>query len=244
MRIYFFIIFSIFILFTGNGHSQVTTVASDSEEFEDYAGTLPPLHALIDSAMLYSPAVRMADNNILLAEYMLKEVRRSMIKQIYVTGDVRYGSNYFITQNETPLIDRITDNQYPVTYGIGLNLRVPLSEVFDKKIQKQKARIGIEQSKIEKEVIENEVRQLVISGYYDLLSLKKTLDMRTEMLTSANMLYEQARLDFANNKISSNEYVQISEAVLTAQNEQEILKNNFIKARYILENLIGIKLNR
>jgi outer membrane protein TolC len=230
-------------LFYWSGGQAQTTVPDNQADtgVEDFAQMLPPLQALIDSALIHSPALRMADNDILLSRYELKETKRSLLDYIYLQGNTSYGTEYYLTSNEV-LIDVPQTRDDKIRYSGGLTLRMPLSEIFDRKIPAQKARIGIEQAESQKEIQENNIAQLVITAYYDLLSQHKSFTLQTELLASATMAFEQAKIDYGSDKIALTDYLKISESFFTVRNAYELQKNNYNKALLLTERLIGTKI--
>ena len=203
---------------------------------------LPPLQTLIDSAMLHSNAVKLADYNITMSEYELKKLQRDWLDRFQLNGNVRYGSEIYFN-NSGVLIDNIYErNDNNAFYNAGVYFTVPLSHIFDRKLPRQKAKISIEQSRLQKEEIKRGVREMVISVYYDFLTLQNAFNMQNELLSTANLTFDQAELDYASNKISFTEYTQIQTSLLSAQHSYEQIKNTYTKALLLMEELVGIKL--
>ncbi len=235
MRIIFFI-FIVQLLFSNNLYAQTTA----NNDTQDFAKTLPPLQALIDSALIYSPAMRMADNSILLSEYSLKSTNRDWMHWIYLQANARYGSDYYFTSEEV-LIEGPTTSD-PIRFTGGVSMRLPISSIFNYGLNQKGAKIEIEQSKIRKDAVEKGVREVVIAGYYDLLSKRNALDLRLELFVSANMSYEQAKQDYADNRTSLDAFTQANERYLSAKNAYEVQKNEFNKTILLFEEIIGFKL--
>lgn len=240
MRTGFFILI-VSLLFLDNIFAQ-TNSSTDGSGWK-----LPPLQALIDSALVHSTAVKMAENNITLSEYELKKLQRDWLDYFSLNANVRYGYEPYISiWGETPLINNLNSNQNQerLYYGAGANFGIKLSQIFDRKLPRQRAKLQIEQTRLSKEQVEKNVREMVIIAYFELSSLQNTLNMKSEMLVSANMLFDQADIDYSGNKISLGEYTRAQEGLLLAQNEYELLKNTYSKAFLLMEELVGIKLNK
>ncbi|MDR2040186.1 MAG: TolC family protein [Bacteroidales bacterium] len=237
MRIVILALF-LHLSFTGTGDAQdIPAIQPDNTDSLEWS--LPPLQALIDSAMLYSPVIKSAGNEILLSKYNLTLVKRTWVEGISLQADARYGADNSYNQNNiwVPYSDR---NQW--RYGVGAYVRVPITEFTDRKINKQGAKIAIEQAELKKEELESSLRQLIISNYFELLSIKSTLDMYTQVMYSNNILYEQAKNDYASNKISLKDYNSVFETYLGTKNNQEMQKNTFFKAVRLMEEVIGTKI--
>jgi len=119
---------------------------------------------------------------------------------------------------------------------------ISLADLFDRKRTKQQARWRIDQARISKEESINALTQTVITAYYNILSIQKTLAMNTEIFLMAGLVYERVKLDLAQNKISYNDYVTETQTYLTAQNAVELRKNELWRSVRILEIIVGVEL--
>lgn len=238
--VFFVLIMQLFYWCGGQAQTTAPDGQTDSG-VEDFARMLPPLQALIDSALIHSPVIKLADNDITLNKYGLKQANRTWMDWIYLQGDLRYGSEYLLTNTDV-IIDVPKENNNQIRYSGGLTMRLPISEIFDRKVPSQMAKINIEKAENQKEILENDITQMVITAYYDLLSQHKSFTLQTELLASATMAFEQAKIDYGSNKIELTDYLKISESFFTARNAHELQKNNYNKALLLTEKLIGIKI--
>ncbi|MDR1672843.1 MAG: TolC family protein [Bacteroidales bacterium] len=229
------------LLFTqlyGLGYAQLT---------QEQGWDLPPLQALIDSALKCSATLKTADIKILLSEDILKEVRMSWLEKLNFTVNSNYGNTYDWARTASA---SQTGGPYPANnsnpslgYMAGISIYYPFIDIFGgHKRMKHQAQLGVEQAEIEKKVTENETKQMVITAYYELLSTIKTLELQTEMLISLTTSYEQAKKDFSAAKIPLSEYIKAYEAYMSARNAQEIQKNSVTSAFMLMEILTGTRL--
>ena len=232
-----FFSFLISILLISNSFAQTE---SDESEWN-----LPPMQLLIDSALIYSPLMKSADGNIQLSELQLIDIRRNWLQKLNLAFDTRVGSmiDYQRLANlGGGVFIPPSNNVYMLNYGVGFSAYMPFSDIFDRKRQVQKAQLQVMQSKNQKEQIEQQVKNAVITAYYDVLSAQKTLNTRNEISSSASMLYEQSKADYTENKITLTEHTKTYDAYLTAQNEVELQKYSLLKFVYMLEVIVGIHL--
>ena len=226
------------ILLLRNGFSQT--------ENSETGWQLPPLQVLIDSALIKSPILKGAGMEVLMSQYLLKDAQRDWMENINFTADARYGSmfDYSRMAENTGSFIPISDNVYSMNYGVGMSAYLPISDIFDRKRKIQKAQLQINQSESRKEEIEQTVKQTVIAAYYEALTSQKTLGMRAEISSSASMLYDQSKLDYAENRITLAEFTKANEVFLTAKNEEETQKYNLLRAVRTLEVIVGIELTK
>ena len=254
IRVVFFVFF-VQIMFPGLGYGQgaftrpgnvptpqapqTTSANNDNAEWN-----LPPLQVLIDHAIEHSPALKLADNEILMGEYLYKDVRRDWLQRFSILADARYGSMFDLSRigSTTSSVPYLNSSALMMTYGVGLGFGTSVSDLFDRKRTKQKSKLTIEQAKIAKEESINTLTQTVITSYYNILSTQKTLAFNNEVFLMASIVHDKAKLDLAQNKISYAEYATELQAFLSAQNTVELQKYNLWRAVKILEIIVGIEL--
>ena len=224
------------MLLLNNIYAQTENSASEWQ--------LPPLQILIDSALNHSPLLKGASNDILMSQYELTDAHRSWMQRINISSDIRYGSmiDWSRLQGNTATFMSFSDMKITPSFGVGLNAYLPVSEIFDKKRSIQKAHLRIEQSENRKEETEQSLKQTVISAYYEVLTIQRNLATRAEISASAGMLFDQSKVDYAENRIALAEYTRTNEAFLSALNEVETQKLNLLRAVCALEVIVGIEL--
>ena len=235
-RIGFLILFVPMLLVGSNSYAQTET--------SDLGWQLPPLQALIDSALVHSPIITGADYDILMTQYELTDAHRSWMQRINLSSDIRYGSmiDWSRLQGNNSTFMSFSDTKFTPTFGVGVNAYLPVSEIFDKKRTIKKAQLRIEQAESRKDETIRTLKQSVISAYFDVMTTQKTLATRAEMSSSSGMLFDQAKLDYAENRITLTEYTRMSDEYLLSQNEVEIQKFNLLRTVRTLEVIVGIEL--
>ena len=243
IRISFFLFFMQLLLATN--HAQTTPGSLPEAGLAGSEWRLPPLEALIDSALAYSPLMRLADKDILLSKYALTDVRKDWMKKINLSADTRYGSMFDysrISSDSKGSFIPPSANMYMLNFGVGMSMYMPISDIFDRKRLVSSANIKVEQAEIQKEEVEQSVKLLIISMYYEVLSLQKTLEIQLEMRSSAGMLYEQTKSNFEENRTDFAEYTKAYETYLSSQSAYETQKNSLLRAIRALEVNVGISL--
>lgn len=235
------------------GNTQTSQGAQSVQVNTDNTGwNLPPLQTVIDYALEHSPLLKLASVDIQVQQYEVKEMTREWMRYVMFTADTRYGSMFdFARMFGIPNGDDPLPGGNPVpnsskelilNYGVGLTAYMPISNILDQKRKKQLSKLKVEQVKIRKDETVNQVTQMVIESYYDVLSAQKTMSMQNELSLSASVVHDKAKLDFTQNRISLEEYSKANETNLQAQNRAELQKITFLKALRNLELIVGVEL--
>ena len=115
--------------------------------------------------------------------------------------------------------------------------------MLDRKNQIKKTKIQLEQAKSFSDAQKDEVKQLVIRLYQDLLLKQRILVIKSEGLGNAKVNMDMIEKEFRNGTITVSEYVRISEIVERAKTDYESAKTDFITGKMILEDLVGFTIN-
>ena len=235
-KIGFLILFVSMLLLGSSSYAQT--------ENSEAGWQLPPLQTLIDSAMKHSPMITGASYDVLMSQYELTDAHKAWMQRINISSDVRYGSmiDWSRLQGNNSTFMSFSDTKFTPTFGVGINAYLPISEIFDKKRSIQKAQLRIDQSENRKDEAAQTLKQSVINAYFEVMTTQKTLATRAEMSSSSGMLFDQAKLDYAENRITLSEYTRTSDEYLLSQNEVEIQKFNLLRTVRTLEVIVGIEL--
>ncbi|GHT21056.1 hypothetical protein FACS189430_00500 [Bacteroidia bacterium] len=205
---------------------------------------LPPLQVLIDSAIINAPTVKLADAAILASQYDDQALKRDWMERVSLTGTAMYGNayDYATALKESQGTATPSEKRNTMSYGAGVSLYYPLSQILDRKRMKQQAHLKIEQAEIQKEGTEQAIKQQVITAYYNLQTVLKAMEIQSETLAILSLSYDQAKLLYSDNRITLPEYTQIYQAYIMAKNTLEVQKNAVMSAFKSMEVLTGVKL--
>lgn len=216
-----------------------TTCITDSVQ-KDTIVVLPPLFDVIDSAIKHNRIVKFRTLEIEAKKSNLKSQQNYWTRNLGVQADTRYGTfdNYSAnaTGQSTSILST-TSRQF--NYGAGVYLKIPIADMLDRKNQVKKARTELEQAKSMEEAQEEEVRQLVIKLYQDLLLKHRLLNIRSQSLSNGRVNMEMVEKQFRNGTIPVVDYVRISEIVFSVESNYETAKTDFISAKLLLEAVAG-----
>jgi outer membrane protein TolC len=204
---------------------------------------LPPLATIIDSAIANNPFVRFREMDIKVNEHKLQTDKIVWTKDLGVQTDIRYGTfNNFSTntaEGQSPSNLATLSNQ--LNYGVGAYLKFPIYDFVNRKNQINQSKAEIEKAISMAEVQRNEVRQLVIRQYNDVILKQRLLRNKSKYIETARVNMLMAEKEFQNGVIPLGEYTRISDIASRAESELESAKSDFTTAYMILEELVGIK---
>ena len=212
---------------------------------EDIIEKLQPLSALIDSAIVNDPYVRFRDLQVVVNQCKLKAEKSYWLRNLGVQSDVRYGTfNNFSTntaEGQNPDIFATQTSQ--INWGIGAFIKFPILDLLNRRNQVTLAKTEIEQAESMSRFQQNEVRQLVIKQYNELVLKQKILKIKAKylaLISANNLLVEK---EFQNGVADLSEYTRISGIYFSAQTEFEVARIEFITAYMLLEEIVGFKFN-
>jgi len=206
---------------------------------------LPPLSVLIDSAVTHNPYVKFRDLQIIVNQCKLNADRSQWLRNMGIQTDIRRGTfdNFStnVSEGQNPSLFSTKSNQ--TNYGIGAYLKFPLYDFVNRKNQINLSKTELEQAENMAEVQRDEVRQLVIRQYNDVILKQRLLKNRSKYVVTARVNMEMAEKEFQNGVIPIGEYSRISEIINRAESDFETSRIEFITSYLILEEIIGFKFN-
>lgn len=235
------ILIFIFLLIQRSGFAQKN---NEIDIFRDnIESLLPPLEILIDSAIANNPFVKFREMDVKVNEHKLQTDRVVWTKDLGIQTDVRYGTfNNFSTNTsdgQTPSNLATLSNQ--LNYGVGAYLKIPIYDIINRRNQIDQSKAEIEKANSMVDVQRNEVRQLVIRQYNDLILKQRLYRNASKYIETARINMQMTEKEFQNGVIPTSEYTRISEIASRAEAAFEATKADFNTAYMILEELVGYK---
>lgn len=183
---------------------------------------------------LQNPQLEVADHQINIAKYKLKEDKGWWASSISLS----FNANEFTLkrlENKVPA----TGAYYPYYpfYNVGVN--IPIGGIFSKPYTVKAAREGVAIAQAQRSSQYLQIRAAVLSAYNDYLANQELLTIQSQMTESAYNDYLQAKEKFRNGQISVDDY---NKAI---QNYHDQLANrinarhNLNQNKIQLEALIG-----
>lgn len=223
---------------------HVTSALSAQEEpdsvIKENTIVIPPLADLIDSAMKHNAAVRFRQLDIVAKDAGLNSEKNYWTRNIGFQADTRYGTfdNFSLNSNGFST-SKFSTTSRQMNYGFGVYMKFPIVDMIDRKNQLKIAKVELEQAKSMEEVQREELRQLVIRQYQDVLLKQKLLNIQSLALGNARVNIDMVEKEFRSGLIQVSEYARISDIVSRVESDYEKAKTEFITAKMILEDIVG-----
>lgn len=226
--------------------SQV--VAQTSTENESISSNtkliIPSLNVLIDSALVNNGMLNYRKLEIDAKDCNLKSKRQYWTRNFGLQLDSGYGTfnNLSSVSGDNSSVN-LASNTKQLNYNVGLYLKIPVFDVINRKSQIEQAKSELEQAKSLAKSQEDELKQVVIRNYEELLLKQNLLELRASNLGNAKVNMEMVEKEFRNGLIPISEYVRISDMTFRIAAEFEQAKSEFMVSKKLLENLTGIEIN-
>jgi len=210
---------------------------------DEVESELPPLSVLIDSAILHNPYVKFRDNQKIINEENLRTNQTQWTRNIGFQSDIRYGTfnnfNNYTSGGQSPDVTSTLTTEF--NYGVGAFIRVPFDEIFNRKHQVQAAKMQLVQANNMADMQRDELRQLVIRQYNELILRQRLMKIKAKYLEISRFNMETAEKDFRNGAISVTEYSRIAELSSTAESDFQTTKVGFNTSYLLLQEIVGFK---
>lgn len=203
--------------------------------------TIKPLELLMNLAIGNMAALNTLTTSQEIYREETKITKKKWLQHLAFTAGVNYGNGIVSDQ----LTDGTTDNRLTylsrqnVTYNVGVNLRLPFTEVSSRKNE-----IKIKQLEIERlEGLKNErkefIRREVIRIYKDLKSCLKSMELQSEVVQANEMALRVAENYFKAGKLAMEQYRMALDSHFTSRLELEKSKNEAWYCMRSLKELVG-----
>lgn len=226
-----------------NGFAQ----KAELEQFEksDLSLLLPTLESLIDSALEHNPYVQFRDLQIVVNKCKFQTNRVEWTRNIGLQSNIGYGNLFNSSLNyvDGTVPVGLKTNRSETHYSAAAYINMPLSTLTNRKNLTKMAEAELDQARQMAEMQRNEVRELVIKRYNEVLLRHKLLKIRANYYLTTSTSLQMAEKEFLNGIIPLAEYSRLTEISTKSESDYEIAKTDFFTAYMLLEEIVGIKLN-
>jgi hypothetical protein len=129
------------------------------------ADSIPSMQLFLDSALINSPAIKMYETQIIQNQCQIELLKYSWMKEIYMVADSKYGK-YGSGQ---------PTDQMSLGYGAGALIKVPFSAIVGNSQRKKIAKMELNESMYNKEVLISELKKMIIRQYNETVYKKHPL---------------------------------------------------------------------
>ncbi|MEA3444263.1 MAG: TolC family protein [Bacteroidota bacterium] len=211
--------------------------------FDDESFYLPPVAALIDSAMVNSPLLRQYDAGLEISILGLESTKKDWTDYLFTTSEVKYGStdNVVFSKDDTEYSNAI--NAIVTTrYNVGVGLRMSLFDIVDRKRRIAIADQEMKLSQAKREEMIRQIRQEVTLLYNAVVLSQRILTIKSETQQAKILHFNLAEKQFLAGEIGVSEYATIIEMIAKSSAEYEKSKMDFTNTYFLLEEAVGINL--
>jgi outer membrane protein TolC len=243
---YFRIIFLLvcFIIFLDNPGK-----AQQKKKFnplmDDITQLVPPLGTLLDSAYAHDPALKFARLQYDIDKGNLHSSQAQWTQDIGLQANGGYGTFDYLYNNtiggQTQQTTTLQQNE--TQYGVGGFIRLPLYDLVNRKNQIKIAKAVVQQAETLTETRKNEIRELVIKQYNDMIEKQQLLKIKSKYLETSRINTQMAEKGFVKGTISLDDYSRVSEIGSQTESDFETAKSDFINSYMIMEVMTGISFN-
>lgn len=232
-RFFIIMIFALLLLSQAAKAQEIpSTVALDK---------IKPLNELLSLAQGNMAAIdRLSSSQEKVLEEM-KVTKKKWLRHLALTAGVNYGNGIVSDQ----LTNGTTDNRFTylsrqnITYNLGLNIRLPFSEVSSRKHEIKIKKLEIKRLEGMKQEQRDFIRQEVIRFYKELKSCLKAMELQTQVVEANEVALKITENYFKAGKTPMEQYRMAVDANYTAKLEYEKSKNNAWYCMRTLNELVG-----
>jgi outer membrane protein TolC len=209
---------------------------------DDISNLLPPLAALMDSAIANNPYIQFRDLQVIVNNCKRKSNEIEWMRNIGFSADVRYGNFYNYSQNTVGGVEppAVATNRAETKWGGAVYIKFPVYELVNRKNQLKMAGLEVDQAQKMAEVQRDEVRQLVIRQYNELVLKQRVLKVKSKFFETSKMSMVLVETEFLNGVIPLTEYSRLSEAASRTEVDYEVSRMDFLTAYLVLQEIVGI----
>lgn len=212
----------------------------------DIRRRLPPLDSLIAWAQVHSPQTQFFEAEETYGTLKEKEARGNWLQALSLNGSYSYGifdnlNNQQLAgdPNASQLLISTTQTRFNVSAAVS----IPFDLIFGRKREIRIAQADLEKTRASRKASENELRDLVIVKYFDLVLAYENFVIANTMLESQRIAAQRAHVDFRNGAIDYDSYSSTQQGFQDGIQKKNSRRIELMLAIKNLENLVGIKLD-
>lgn len=216
---------------------------SRSLEENDISKDLPSIDSLQQLAEQNSPLLSFYNADIIINRLKVISEKRDWMEHLSFEGEARYGLfDNLILSSDLGREDLATSTTEQTRYSLGVSLRLPLSKIADRKNRINIAKGEEEKARFQRETAIQELRQLVIIQYNNIIKAHRLMVVNNANVSSFNIQAIRAEKDFLNGKITIAELARLREMLARGIENFESNKSDFQLAYLLMQETVGTNL--
>ena len=168
-----------------------------------------------------------------------EEAAKSSVAAAKLSYLESFQAAYYYRPNNRVAVDVI--NPYLVN-GFQLGINVNVGTILQKPALVKQAKKQYEVAQLENQEYRGQLETEVKSRFYNYLQLASELKLRTQAAQDNSALFDKVRVQFEQGEVGLETYSAARSAVTDANSTLTITETNFLRAKDMLEEIIGKKL--
>ena len=220
-------------------------IKGQTDEINDSTSILiPTLNAVLDSAYLHSPLLKMKELDINILDENNKIEKKKWMDNLYFDGAANYGMFDQIVVSGAPTSGTtnsgiLTSSEQMRYYG-GVSLKMPLSLATKRKSQSKVQKFEKEQTELELLGVKEALKQSIITEYFQFKYLEESMKTYYSIYQTLKISYMKAEKDVVNGRMNLNEFASLASTVGKSKDDYNKSKYNFYTQYHKIKILAGI----
>lgn len=237
MKIFFFLLLIILIPFSN-------LFAQNLSERDSVSLKIPPLRALIDSALRYSPLLKSKALTIDISKEALSVEKKKWMSYLFIEGATNYGlfDQVVIANQNTQGAETtglLTKSEQIRYYG-GVGLKIPISAIASRHNETRIKKMNIEQARYDLQSENTKIKQLIIDEYYKLKYLEESMNTFVSIYQTMQISYMKAEKDLSKGQMKLNDFALLASTVGKAKDDCSKAKNSLFAQYLKLQEIVGV----
>ncbi len=202
---------------------------------------LPPLDTLIKYALQKSPVLRSQDFWIEIQKQEWQLQKKAWMNLVSVGAATNIGTNNVLDyQQTTTNAEYISVNRQSAVYNAGVAVRISLGDVMTRGDKNHIARLEWERAQADRMILEDKIREEVITQYDHLQAALRLLVLEAQSLESQRLAFEVADTYFRAGTMKVEDYSSELLKKIGAEKSLEHSRIEAQKAYRMLREFVGI----
>ncbi|MCB0592938.1 MAG: TolC family protein [Lewinellaceae bacterium] len=222
--------------------AQAESLPATSEErnLEKDPFAVRPLEDLIEEALQYAPLLKIQEYNVENAHLRIKLLDKEWSSYFNSIGSFQLGNiRYLDNLNSDNGVDVRTITRENTFYGLGIQVRLPLSDFVTRNDRRAVLHNQLEQEKLMRQEQQIKIRELVIRQYQELQLKLNMIGIKSRNLDFHAVFAEMAEKYFREGNLSLEEYTRAANGRNQAEEALALAKAEATVAFQLLREIVG-----
>lgn len=222
--------------------AQAPATPKESWEAIFFNAPAVALPLLTEAVLHHSAQLRVLSLDKLAVEQDIKITKKNILNSLAVGGTYSYG-NLGGAGLPDPANPTLFNTYNASRYSTGVSLSMSLAQVMSRHNQVEREHINLDRTEASRQEREDQLRQLVIQLYQNVLLARKLLTLQQEAFVTVQSTYRLTEKQFRQGQLSLSELSGANAQLTTAAMAQETARSQYETAFMLLEETAGAKIS-